>query len=123
MRWDIAGSWISYAVPAVLFAVAFVIKLPLLRRAWQDPILRATAVLLGLGTLVFVSLPPPTCTASTSSPASPTSLPCGCVPSPPPTAGPACGSSSPGGSRRPPRAAGAPARSGWRTPPSSPGCA
>ncbi|CAL9313610.1 MAB_1171c family putative transporter [Streptomyces sp. SudanB182_2057] len=58
MRWDISGSWISYAVPAVLFAVAFVIKLPLLRRAWQDPILRATAVLLAIGTLVFVSLPP-----------------------------------------------------------------
>ncbi|MFI9425316.1 MAB_1171c family putative transporter [Streptomyces achromogenes] len=58
MRWDISGSWVSYAVPAVLFAVAFVIKLPLLRRAWQDPILRATAVLLGIGTLVFVSLPP-----------------------------------------------------------------
>ncbi|GHH29327.1 MAB_1171c family putative transporter [Streptomyces rubradiris] len=58
MSWDISGSWISYAVPAVLFAVAFVIKLPLLRRAWQDPILRATAVLLAIGTLVFVSLPP-----------------------------------------------------------------
>ncbi|WP_318203797.1 MAB_1171c family putative transporter [Streptomyces sp. SCL15-4] len=58
MRWDISGSWVAYAVPAALFAVAFVIKLPLLRRAWQDPILRATAVLLGIGTLVFVSLPP-----------------------------------------------------------------
>ncbi|MFJ9818156.1 MAB_1171c family putative transporter [Streptomyces sp. NPDC101151] len=58
MRWDLAGSFTAYAVPAVLLAVAFVIKLPLLRRAWQDPILRATALLLGIGALVFGSLPP-----------------------------------------------------------------
>ncbi|MEU0332903.1 MAB_1171c family putative transporter [Streptomyces sp. NPDC006193] len=58
MRWDIAGFFAAYAVPAALFAVAFVIKLPLLRRAWQDPILRATALLLGIGALVFASLPP-----------------------------------------------------------------
>ncbi|MFI0810149.1 MAB_1171c family putative transporter [Streptomyces echinatus] len=58
MRWDIAGSFAAYAVPAALLAVAFVIKLPLLRRAWQDPILRATALLLGIGAVVFASLPP-----------------------------------------------------------------
>ncbi|CUW28182.1 MULTISPECIES: MAB_1171c family putative transporter [Streptomyces] len=58
MRWDIAGSFAAYAVPAALLAVAFVIKLPLLRRAWQDPILRATALLLGIGAIVFASLPP-----------------------------------------------------------------
>ncbi|MEV5846868.1 MAB_1171c family putative transporter [Streptomyces sp. NPDC051985] len=53
-----AGSFAAYAIPAVLMAVAFVIKLPLLRRAWQDPILRATALLLGIGAIVFASLPP-----------------------------------------------------------------
>ncbi|MFC9929921.1 MAB_1171c family putative transporter [Streptomyces sp. NPDC127190] len=58
MDWDIAGTFAAYAVPSALFAVAFVIKLPLLRRAWQDPILRATAVLLGIGAIVFASLPP-----------------------------------------------------------------
>ncbi|MFJ4520044.1 MAB_1171c family putative transporter [Streptomyces sp. NPDC088810] len=58
MRWDLAGSFAAYAVPAALLAVAFVIKLPLLRRAWQDPILRATALLLGIGAIVFASLPP-----------------------------------------------------------------
>ncbi|MFE1883094.1 MAB_1171c family putative transporter [Streptomyces diastatochromogenes] len=58
MRWDLAGSFTAYAVPAALLAVAFVIKLPLLRRAWQDPILRATALLLGIGAVVFASLPP-----------------------------------------------------------------
>ncbi|MGW2487488.1 MAB_1171c family putative transporter [Streptomyces sp. NPDC001606] len=58
MDWDIAGTFAAYAVPAALFVVAFVIKLPLLRRAWQDPILRATAVLLGIGAIVFASLPP-----------------------------------------------------------------
>ncbi|GGW18547.1 hypothetical protein GCM10018980_61090 [Streptomyces capoamus] len=58
MRWDLAGSFAAYAVPAALLAVAFMIKLPLLRRAWQDPILRATALLLGIGVLVFASLPP-----------------------------------------------------------------
>ncbi len=58
MRWDIAGCFTAYAVPAALLAVAFVIKLPLLRRAWQDPILRATALLLGIGAIVFASLPP-----------------------------------------------------------------
>ncbi|MGW7258493.1 MAB_1171c family putative transporter [Streptomyces sp. NPDC054834] len=58
MRWDIAGSFLAYAVPAVLLAVAFVIKVPLLRRAWQDPILRATALLLGIGAVTFASLPP-----------------------------------------------------------------
>ncbi|MFB7503939.1 MAB_1171c family putative transporter [Streptomyces broussonetiae] len=58
MRWDISGTFAAYAVPAVLFVVAFVIKLPLLRRAWQDPILRATALLLGIGAIVFASLPP-----------------------------------------------------------------
>ncbi|MGW2744764.1 MAB_1171c family putative transporter [Streptomyces sp. NPDC001450] len=58
MRWDMAGSFAAYAVPAALLAVAFVIKLPLLRRAWQDPILRATALLLGIGAVVFASLPP-----------------------------------------------------------------
>ncbi|QTD98254.1 MAB_1171c family putative transporter [Streptomyces cyanogenus] len=58
MRWDIAGSFAAYVVPAALLAVAFVIKVPLLRRAWQDPILRATALLLGIGAIVFASLPP-----------------------------------------------------------------
>ncbi|ALO93520.1 Integral membrane protein [Streptomyces hygroscopicus subsp. limoneus] len=58
MRWDITGSFAAYAVPAALLAVAFVIKLPLLRRAWQDPILRATALLLGIGAVCFASLPP-----------------------------------------------------------------
>ncbi|MEW2284445.1 MAB_1171c family putative transporter [Streptomyces sp. NPDC047841] len=58
MRWDIAGSFAAYAVPAALLAVAFVIKLPLLRRAWRDPILRATALLLGIGAVCFASLPP-----------------------------------------------------------------
>ncbi|MCE0444871.1 hypothetical protein LT493_04925 [Streptomyces tricolor] len=58
MRWDIAGSFAAYAVPAALLAVAFVIKLPLLRRAWQDPIPWATALLLGIGAIVFASLPP-----------------------------------------------------------------
>ncbi|MYW46718.1 MAB_1171c family putative transporter, partial [Streptomyces sp. SID161] len=58
MRWDVCGSLATYAVPAALLAVAFVIKLPLLRRAWQDPILRATALLLGIGAVVFASLPP-----------------------------------------------------------------
>ncbi|MFI5682271.1 MAB_1171c family putative transporter [Streptomyces sp. NPDC051636] len=53
-----AGSFLAYAIPAVLLTVAFVIKLPLLRRAWQDPILRATALLLGIGAVVFASLPP-----------------------------------------------------------------
>ncbi|MCG7203905.1 MAB_1171c family putative transporter [Streptomyces arenae] len=57
-HWDMAGSFAAYAIPAVLMAVAFVIKLPLLRRAWQDPILRATALLLGIGALIFASLPP-----------------------------------------------------------------
>ncbi|MBL1080992.1 hypothetical protein JK359_03220 [Streptomyces actinomycinicus] len=58
MNWDIAGCFAAYAVPAGLLAVAFVIKLPVLRRAWQDPILRATALLLGIGAIVFASLPP-----------------------------------------------------------------
>ncbi|MEU2059038.1 MAB_1171c family putative transporter [Streptomyces sp. NPDC013455] len=58
MRWDIAGSFAAYTVPAALLAVAFVIKVPLLRRAWQDPILRATALLLGIGAVTFASLPP-----------------------------------------------------------------
>ncbi|MFB0617090.1 MAB_1171c family putative transporter [Streptomyces sp. AGS-58] len=58
MRWDLAGCLAAYAVPAVLLGVAFVIKVPLLRRAWQDPILRATALLLGIGAVVFASLPP-----------------------------------------------------------------
>lgn len=58
MRWDIAGYFSVYAVAAVLLGIAFVIKLPLLRRAWQDPILRATALLLALAVVVFVSLPP-----------------------------------------------------------------
>ncbi|WP_225097025.1 MAB_1171c family putative transporter [Streptomyces sp. CoH27] len=58
MRWDISGTFAAYAVPGALLAVAFVIKLPLLRRAWQDPILRATALLLGIGAIVFASLPP-----------------------------------------------------------------
>ncbi|MFI2199764.1 MAB_1171c family putative transporter [Streptomyces sp. NPDC020192] len=58
MRWDISGTFAAYAVPGALLAVAFVIKLPLLRRAWQDPILRATALLLGIGATVFASLPP-----------------------------------------------------------------
>ncbi|WP_333772838.1 MAB_1171c family putative transporter [Streptomyces sp. IBSBF 3136] len=58
MRWDPCGSFTAYAVPAALLAVAFLIKLPLLRRAWQDPILRTTALLLGIGAVVFASLPP-----------------------------------------------------------------
>ncbi|MEU8693342.1 MAB_1171c family putative transporter [Streptomyces sp. NPDC048665] len=59
MRWDVSGTVAAYAVPGALLAVAFVIKLPLLRRAWQeDPILRATALLLGIGAVVFASLPP-----------------------------------------------------------------
>ncbi|WP_245790595.1 MAB_1171c family putative transporter [Streptomyces monashensis] len=58
MRWDVSGTVAAYAVPGALLAVAFVIKLPLLRRAWQDPILRATALLLGIGAIVFASLPP-----------------------------------------------------------------
>ncbi|WP_330343240.1 MAB_1171c family putative transporter [Streptomyces sp. NBC_00557] len=58
MRWDFAGHIASYAIPAVLGTIAFAIKLPLLRRAWQDPILRATALLLGLGVVTFASLPP-----------------------------------------------------------------
>ncbi|MEU8968806.1 MAB_1171c family putative transporter [Streptomyces monashensis] len=58
MRWDISGTVAAYAVPGALLAVAFIIKLPLLRRAWQDPILRATALLLGIGAIVFASLPP-----------------------------------------------------------------
>ncbi|MFF8727625.1 MAB_1171c family putative transporter [Streptomyces sp. NPDC015171] len=58
MRGDLAAHYAAYAVPAAMFAVAFAIKLPLLRRAWQDPILRATALLLGIGTIVCASLPP-----------------------------------------------------------------
>ncbi|MFJ2725793.1 MAB_1171c family putative transporter [Streptomyces collinus] len=58
MRWDPCGSFTAYAVPAALLAVAFLIKLPLLRRAWQDPILRATTLLLAIGAVVFASLPP-----------------------------------------------------------------
>ncbi|MER6469533.1 MAB_1171c family putative transporter [Streptomyces collinus] len=58
MRWDPCGSSTAYAVPAALLAAAFLIKLPLLRRAWRDPILRATTLLLAIGAVVFASLPP-----------------------------------------------------------------
>ncbi|MFV0132102.1 MAB_1171c family putative transporter [Streptomyces sp. HMX87] len=59
MPWDIAGHHVVYAVPAALGTTALVMKLPLLRRAWHDPILRATALLLVIGVVNFLSLPPP----------------------------------------------------------------
>ncbi|OIJ62763.1 MAB_1171c family putative transporter [Streptomyces mangrovisoli] len=58
MPHDITGSFLAYAIPAGLLGTAFVIKLPVLRRAWRDPILRATALLLAIGAVVFASLPP-----------------------------------------------------------------
>ncbi|MEU6551285.1 MAB_1171c family putative transporter [Streptomyces sp. NPDC046915] len=58
MLGNTTGHIAAYAVPGALAAVAFAIKLPLLRRARHDPILRATALLLAIGVVTFVSLPP-----------------------------------------------------------------
>lgn len=58
MGWITTGHIAVYAVPGVLATVAFAIKLPLLRRARHDPILRATTLLLAIGVVTLVSLPP-----------------------------------------------------------------
>ncbi|MFF1678384.1 MAB_1171c family putative transporter [Streptomyces sp. NPDC058256] len=49
---------IPYIVPAVLLAVAIVIRLPTFARAWRDQDLRATTLLLLLALSVFVSVAP-----------------------------------------------------------------
>ncbi|MGW4087010.1 MAB_1171c family putative transporter [Streptomyces sp. NPDC004822] len=49
---------IPYAVPTVLLAAALVFKAPTLARAWRDADVRATSLLLGLATCVFVSVTP-----------------------------------------------------------------
>ncbi|MEU9102316.1 MAB_1171c family putative transporter [Streptomyces sp. NPDC048361] len=49
---------IPYSVPAVLFIAALCIKLPTLRRAFRDPNVRATTLMMVLAALIFVSVAP-----------------------------------------------------------------
>ncbi|MFD8913314.1 MAB_1171c family putative transporter [Streptomyces sp. NPDC059575] len=49
---------IPYAVPAVLLALALALKTPTFVRAWKDPDVRATTLLLLLAAAVFVSVSP-----------------------------------------------------------------
>ncbi|MGW2722017.1 MAB_1171c family putative transporter [Streptomyces sp. NPDC001492] len=49
---------IPYAVPTALLATALLVKLPTLVRAWRDPDVRATAVLLASATAVLVVITP-----------------------------------------------------------------
>ncbi|MFD9454432.1 MAB_1171c family putative transporter [Streptomyces sp. NPDC059985] len=49
---------IPYIVPAVFFVVALLIKLPTLRRAFRDPNVRSTSLMLFLATLIFLSIAP-----------------------------------------------------------------
>lgn len=49
---------IPYIVPAVLFIVALLVKLPTFKRAFRDPDVRTTTVMLLLATLIFVSVAP-----------------------------------------------------------------
>ncbi|MER8119012.1 MAB_1171c family putative transporter [Streptomyces sp. NPDC094031] len=49
---------IPYVLPTALLALALVARFQMLVRAWRDPDVRATALLLGLATTVFVSVTP-----------------------------------------------------------------
>ncbi|MET7289955.1 MAB_1171c family putative transporter [Streptomyces sp. NPDC005573] len=49
---------IPYALPAVLLVAALALKAPTFLRAWKDPDVRATTLLLLLAAAVFVSVPP-----------------------------------------------------------------
>ncbi|MEU6254243.1 MAB_1171c family putative transporter [Streptomyces sp. NPDC047043] len=49
---------IPYAVPTVLLATALVVKLPTFARAWRDPDVRATTLLLTFATAVLVVITP-----------------------------------------------------------------
>ncbi|MFK0143195.1 MAB_1171c family putative transporter [Streptomyces murinus] len=49
---------IPYVLPTALLALALVARFQMLVRAWRDPDVRATALLLGLATAVFVSVTP-----------------------------------------------------------------
>ncbi|MFF4499679.1 MAB_1171c family putative transporter [Streptomyces sp. NPDC001401] len=49
---------IPYAVPTALLATALVVKLPTFVRAWRDPDVRATTVLLASATAVLVVITP-----------------------------------------------------------------
>lgn len=49
---------IPYAVPTVLLALALVLKAPTFVRAWRDSDIRATILLLGCATAVFVVITP-----------------------------------------------------------------
>ncbi|MER8119013.1 MAB_1171c family putative transporter [Streptomyces sp. NPDC094031] len=49
---------VPYVLPTALLALAFVARFQMLVRAWRDPDVRATALLLGLATTVFVSVTP-----------------------------------------------------------------
>ncbi|MFJ5842301.1 MAB_1171c family putative transporter [Streptomyces shenzhenensis] len=49
---------IPYALPAVLLILALSLKAPTFVRAWKDPDVRATTLLLLLASAVFLSVPP-----------------------------------------------------------------
>ncbi|MER6532083.1 MAB_1171c family putative transporter [Streptomyces sp. NPDC001508] len=49
---------IPYALPAVLLVLALSLKAPTFVRAWKDPDVRATTLLLLLASAVFLSVPP-----------------------------------------------------------------
>ncbi|MFC7991995.1 MAB_1171c family putative transporter [Streptomyces pilosus] len=55
---DLSDFHIPYAIPTVLLAIALSFKSSALVRAWRDPDVRATTVLLGLATAVFISVTP-----------------------------------------------------------------
>ncbi|MGY1502999.1 MAB_1171c family putative transporter [Streptomyces sp. QTS52] len=55
---ELSDFHIPYALPTLLLAIALIFKLPTLARAWRDPDVRATALLLALATAVFVSVTP-----------------------------------------------------------------
>ncbi|WP_308316052.1 hypothetical protein [Streptomyces sp. Babs14] len=49
---------LSYAVPTALLLIALVLKFPTLVRAWRDPDVRATTLLLSFATVVLVVITP-----------------------------------------------------------------
>ncbi|MEU8502996.1 MAB_1171c family putative transporter [Streptomyces lavendulae] len=55
---DLTDLRIPYLLPTALLMVALIFKAPTLARAWRDPDVRATTLLLGLATAVFVSVTP-----------------------------------------------------------------
>ncbi|MFD8261904.1 MAB_1171c family putative transporter [Streptomyces griseoluteus] len=55
---NLSSLHIPYLLPALLLAVALVLKAPTFLRAWQDSDVRATTLLLLLAAAVFVSVPP-----------------------------------------------------------------